>query len=295
MPEYKYIPIEQLIEPPNPVRFSMDEAALMSLAESIKKVGVLQPPLVVPVPRFEDVECDNPEGTHIEQRPVPPNRFEIVVGHRRYKACIMANQNAVPCLVFADKELAKHAAMIIENAERQDVSPAEEAAYFHDLIEKYDFTEEELLNTVHRSATYVYARLDLFNGNQEVFQALADRKINMAVATQLNRCKDAGHTSYLLTLAINGGATAATVAKWVSDYRVSPGGETVTAAATDSPEREAAAAVTDERVCILCRRSHQPLNLVPCWVHDWELRDLNERMDNAAAVDIVPNKSAQGA
>jgi ParB family chromosome partitioning protein len=273
MPEYKYIPIEQLVEPPNPIRATMDEHGLFSLCESIKEIGVLQPLLVVRVDAM----------------------YEIVAGHRRYKACIMANLNAVPCLVFADAEIARHAAMLQENTEREDITPAEEAIFFAELIERYDYTEEQLLKAVKKSASYVYARLDLLRGNQEVFTALREKRINMAVATQLNRCKDEKHTSYLLTLAIQGGATAATVAKWVSDHQVPRGEEAATSATVAGGVIPCPAPGPLERQCFLCRRSHQQLNLLPVWVHDWELRDYNERLDNAANVDLTEKASTQGA
>jgi ParB/RepB/Spo0J family partition protein len=295
MPQYKYLPIEQLIEPPHPVRVSMDEHALASLAESIKEIGVLQPLLVVPTrsDTGEKQAAQSSEGTARSASHSP--LYEIVAGHRRYKACVMANLNAVPCLVFADAEIARHAAMLQENTEREDITPAEEAIFFAELIERYDYTEEQLLKAVKKSQSYVYARLNLFHGNPEVFAALREKKINMAVAAQLNRCKDAKQCTYLLSLAVTGGATALTVSKWVTDSNNSPTG-TSEAAPTGSVSREDAPTVaSDERVCMFCRRSHQPLNLVPVWIHDWELRDWNERLDNAANVDVATNTSAQGA
>ena len=295
MPEYKYIPIEQLIEPPNPVRVSMDEAALASLAESIHEIGVLQPLLVVATENPTQTDATGISGEASRAPRAGSPRYEIVAGHRRYKACVMANLNAVPCLVFADAEIARHAAMLQENTEREDITPAEEAIFFAELIERYDYTEDQLLKAVKKSAGYVYGRLDLLRGNQEVFTALREKKINMAVATQLNRCKDAGQCSYLLGLAIQGGATALTVSKWVTDANVPRGEETatVTAGVEDTPSN--AVTVSDDRVCILCRRNHQPLNLVPVWVHDWELRDFNERLDNAANVGDEPSQPTTGA
>lgn len=295
MPEYKWVPIEQLIEPPSPIRVSMDVDALTSLAASIKEIGVLQPLLVVPfVPKRGDFETDALYDEAVSASMHSPI-FEIIAGHRRYKACIIAELNAVPCLVFADAEIARHAAMLQENTEREDITPAEEAIFFSELIDKYDYTEEQLLHAVKKSASYVYTRLDLFKGNQEVFQALREKKINMAVATQLNRCEDAAHCSYLLALAVQGGATAVTVAKWVSDHKAPTQQSSVETVAGVAVEGAASATATEDRVCVLCRRSHQPLNLVPVWVHDWELRDFNERLDNAANVDPEANASAQGA
>jgi ParB/RepB/Spo0J family partition protein len=282
VPEYKYIPIEQLVEPPNPIRATMDEAALMSLAESIKAVGVLQPPIVVPLPLSVCGHCGFLAGDKCQQHYIATPQYEIVAGHRRYKACIIANLNAVPCLVFADAEIAKFAALIAENTERQDVTPAEEAIWFDELIKKYDFTEDQLLSTVKRSANYVYERLALFNGHQAVFEALKDKQINMAVAKQLNRCKNESDATYLLGLAVQGGATALTVSKWVTEANHPRGEDTSTPVTADGVNQTPAVTVEDDRRCVLCRRNHQPLNLVPVWVHDWELRDLNERIDNAA-------------
>lgn len=295
MPEYKYLPIEQLVEPPSPIRATMDEDALVSLCESIKEIGVLQPLLVVPV--FLSCEECRAKGAQYCVHGVDGGRrtYEIIAGHRRYKACIMAQLNAVPCLVFADAEIARHAAMLQENTEREDITPAEEALFFAELIERYDYTEEALFKAVKKSGSYVYARLDLLRGNQEVFTALREKKINMAVATQLNRCKDDKQCSYFLALAVQGGATALTVGKWVSDYNNSVTGASEASAAESPAGDQQTAAVSDDRKCVLCRRSHQQLNLVPVWVHDWELRDLNERMDNAAAVDLDETRSAQGA
>jgi ParB family chromosome partitioning protein len=295
MPEYKYIPIDRLIEPPNPIRVSMDEHKLASLAEDIKQNGVLQPPIVI-----ASIELSPPGALNVvpgkyDEFLAAGGKFEIVAGHRRYKAAVMANLNAIPCLVHADREIARHAAMLSENTEREDITPAEEAIFFAELIERYDYTEDQLLKAVKKSASYVYARLDLLRGNQEVFAALREKKISMAVATQLNRCKNAVHCAYLLGLAVTGGATALTVSKWVTDYQVPRGEETATpqtaAVTTEGP----AAVVADERACMFCRRSINPLNLVPVWIHDWELREWNERLDNAANVDVAPNTSAQGA
>jgi ParB/RepB/Spo0J family partition protein len=294
MPEYKWIPIEQLVEPPSPIRVSMDEGALFSLAESIKEIGVLQPLLVVPTVKRESAgaHLDSSKCEHLVE--VPGTFYEIIAGHRRYKACIIAALNAVPCLVFADVEIARHAAMLHENTEREDITPAEEAVMFAELIEKYDYTEEQLLKAVKKSQSYVYTRLDLLRGNQDVFAALREKKIVMAVATQLNRVKDATQCHYLLNLAVQGGATALTVSKWVNEVRGIPEVVSVESVAIDAGKGASVATITDDRKCLLCRRGHQPLNLVPVWVHDWELRDWNERLDNAANVVEFPSLPTGG-
>ncbi len=286
MPEYKWIPIEQLIEPPSPIRVSMDTDALASLAVSIKEIGVLQPLLVVITDTFRGDLGEPGHNYPLSEYIQREGLFEIIAGHRRYKACIIADLNAVPCLVFADAEIARHAAMLQENTEREDITPAEEAVFFAELIERHDYTEEQLLSAVKKSSSYVYSRLDLLRGNQEVFAALRDKKINMAIATQLNRCPDPGQTSYFLSLAINGGATAATVGKWVTEYKAPSQAEVVPAAGAGGDPTAPPASVAEERICVICRRSHQQLNLVPGWIHDWCLRQYEESIRNIGAVGV---------
>lgn len=295
MPEYKLLPIEQLREPANPIRVSMDEAALMSLADSIKQVGLLEPIIVVPILPGQASRGPTSDHSIKESAPAPSPAYEIIAGHRRYKACIIADLNAAPCLVFHDAEIARHAAMLAENIEREDITPAEEAIFFAELIDKYDYTEEQLLTTVKKSAGYVYARLDLLKGNQAVFHALREKKINMAVATQLNRCDDAAHCEYLLSLAVQGGATAATVAKWVSEWRgASPTTQTAGVETANRPVQSTTPA-PDDRRCFVCRLTEAPLNMVPMWVHDYCQRNYERALESAASPEAPSSAAAQGA
>src|SRR5437879_10943874 len=127
MPEMKYIPLEQLREPPNPMRLTMDDEKFAELVDDIKAQGILQNLVVVVLPTVVTPPnvIDVTPGEPLAVAPLP--LYEIAAGHRRYKAACAAGIASAPCLVFTDATLAKYAAMSAENTLREDVSPAEEA------------------------------------------------------------------------------------------------------------------------------------------------------------------------
>jgi ParB/RepB/Spo0J family partition protein len=292
MPRYELIPIEQLLEPEIAAREAMDDEKLTELADSVREVGFIHPLAVVLV-QSGQASGEGRKGQRKKTSPAAlPPRYEIVDGHRRYKIGGMLQQNALPCLIFDDAETARHAVKLHANLYREDLSTAEEAAYLADLIGKYDYTEEQLCRSVRQKASWINERLALLRGDDRVFNALRERKINLAIAKQLNRCASAqrranatgepipegmpsleeatSHTSYLLNLVIDGGATAVTVARWVAEYlskRVVP---SAGGASTQSMNPQIVEAPLGPE-CIFCRKQDAPHNLVNVWIHQHEL------------------------
>lgn len=259
MPEFRMIPIEKIVEPPQPVRFAMDDEKFATLCESVKRHGILQNIGVYPVGEL----------------------FEISFGHRRYRAACAVELKELPCRVFADKEVAREVAMLEENLEREDITAAEEAVKYAELIEKYDFTEDQLLNFLHKPASYVYGRLDLLNKDKGVFQAVADRKIVLSVAQQLNRVDHTGHCAYLLRMAIENGASARIVAGWVVDYKRNGPGQVVDLAPLVE-QGKASIAPAGGPECVLCKSSGYPANIKWVPIHDFELDALLANIAGAA-------------
>lgn len=248
MPAYQQLDISVLVEPQLPVRATMDEQALDDLTESIRRMGLLQPLIVVP----------------------SNGLFEVVAGHRRYHACRRAGLSPVPCMIYQDPELAREAAKLHENIYREDLTAAEEALFFAELIEKGQHTEEQLCALVRQNPEYIYARLDLLKGDQAVLQANADRKITFSVAKELNKVSDEPHRRYLLDCACKSGASAKTVAQWVHDWRKSKIPPPAPAASQPNPEGPAAPA-GPSTWCEVCGINEDPQNLVLVSVHKWEL------------------------
>ena len=141
------LPINEIIPNRDQPRKTFDEAALEELAESIKQHGVLQPLLV---------------------RPIPSGGYQLVAGERRWRACRMAGLNKVPVVI---KELTDTETMeiaIIENLQREDLNPIEEAEGLQALIDKCGYTQEEVAASVGKSRPAIANRLRLLRRPQEV-------------------------------------------------------------------------------------------------------------------------------
>ena len=148
-------------------RKEFDEQALSELAESISQHGLLQPLLV---------------------RPLTLGGYQIVAGERRYRASRMAGLTEVPVII---KELTDTETMeiaLIENLQREDLSPVEEALGYKALIDEHGFSQEEVAKSVGKSRPAVANALRLLKLPDNIMEYLKDGKIS------------AGHARALLTL-----------------------------------------------------------------------------------------------
>ena len=162
--EYRALPLTDLLESPtNPRRTFAD---LDALADSIRTHGVLQP-LVV-----------RPSNGH----------FEIVAGARRYRAAQLAGLERVPVRVLSLDDAAAQEAQIIENLQRADVPPIEEARGYQALADRDPAnTPEVIAARVGRPLPYVYQRLKLLTLAPEIQDALAQDVITISHALLLTR------------------------------------------------------------------------------------------------------------
>lgn len=147
-------------------RKEFDEQALSELAESISQHGLLQPLLV---------------------RPLTLGGYQIVAGERRYRASRMAGLTEVPVII---KELTDTETMeiaLIENLQREDLSPVEEALGYKALIDEHGFSQEEVAKSVGKSRPAVANALRLLKLPDNIMEYLKDGKIS------------AGHARALLT------------------------------------------------------------------------------------------------
>jgi ParB family chromosome partitioning protein len=144
----------------------MDEGALNELAASIKAQGLMQPILVRPVNSGSD-------------------RYEIIAGERRFRAAQIAGLSEVPVLVKDVDDQAAAAMALIENIQREDLNPLEEAQGIHRLISDFDFTHEQAANAVGRSRSAVSNLLRLMNLAKPVQTMLMAGDIDMGHARAL--------------------------------------------------------------------------------------------------------------
>jgi len=147
-------------------RTRMDEGALAELAESIKAQGLLQPILVRPLIDLQD-------------------RYEIIAGERRFRAAQLAGLGEVPVLVKAVDDHVAAAMALIENIQREDLNPLEEAQGIQRLISDFAFTHEQAASAVGRSRSAVSNLLRLLNLAQPVQTMLMAGDIDMGHARAL--------------------------------------------------------------------------------------------------------------
>lgn len=148
-------------------RITFDEAALAELADSIASKGVLQPLLV---------------------RPIDDNRYQIVAGERRWRASRMAGLTEIPVVIkdIDDSEAMEIA--LIENLQREDLSPIEEAKGYKALIDNYSLTQEEVSHAVGKSRAAISNTMRLLSLPEKVIDMLESGSIT------------AGHARALLSL-----------------------------------------------------------------------------------------------
>lgn len=148
-------------------RTRMDEGALNELAASIKAQGLMQPILVRPIAH---------NGS---------DRYEIIAGERRFRAAQLAGLTDVPVLVKDVDDQAAAAMALIENIQREDLNPLEEAQGIHRLITDFDFTHEQAAGAVGRSRSAVSNLLRLLNLAKPVQTMLMAGDIDMGHARAL--------------------------------------------------------------------------------------------------------------
>lgn len=148
-------------------RKEFDDKALNELAESIKEHGLLQPLLV---------------------RPLTLGGYEIVAGERRYRACRMAGLTEVPVIIRELSESETMELALIENLQREDLTPLEEAMGYDVLMREHGFTQDEVAKSVGKSRPAVANALRLLKLPDSVKELLKDNKIS------------AGHARALLSL-----------------------------------------------------------------------------------------------
>ena len=159
-----YLPISQVESCFSQPRKSFDEASLAELADSIREHGIIQPLTV---------------------RKLASGYYQIIAGERRWRAARIAGLQEVPVIVIeADDRKAAELAMI-ENLQREDLNPMEEAAGFQSLIETYHMTQEEAARQVGKSRSAVTNSLRLLSLTPAVRQLVEEGKLSAGHARAL--------------------------------------------------------------------------------------------------------------
>ena len=162
------IAVTELDRNPDQPRREFDEASLQALADSIKQAGVLQPLLVV------------------EKN----GRYRIVAGERRFRAARMAGLDAVPCIVRDFTPAEQMEAALIENLQREDLNPIEEAAAMKQFMESCGYTQEQAAKKLGKSRPAVANSLRLLTLPETVRQDVIAGRISAGHARVLAGIED---------------------------------------------------------------------------------------------------------
>lgn len=166
--DIKLIPIEEIRSNPYQPRIHFDKDALEELAESIRLHGVFEPIIVK----------KSIKG------------YELVAGERRTKAAKIAGQEKIPAIVkeFNDQEMMEIA--LLENIQRENLSPIEEAKAYKNFMTKMNMTQEELGARFGKSRSYITNILGLLNLPKSVQDDVMENKISMSHARVLSKIED---------------------------------------------------------------------------------------------------------
>lgn len=209
------VPIEFVNANPNNPRRSFDPDELEDLTRSVREKGIVQPILVRPQPGM----------------PLEENRYEIIAGERRWRAAQQAGLHEIPVLIQAvnDKEALELA--IVENVQRSDLNPIEEAHGYQQLLDGFDYTQQDLASVIGKSRSHVANTLRLLK--------LPEKVQSLLQAGELT----AGHAKILVTTE-NPGALAERIIE--GDMSVRAAEELVRDVVESGPKKSSATSHTKD-------------------------------------------------
>ena len=163
------LPVDSLVPNPDQPRKKFDENFLEELAISIKNQGLIQPIIVCPMGN---------------------GKYKIVAGERRYRACKKAGISTIPAIkrYYNDREIKEIS--LIENLQRQDLNPIEEAQAYKALIDEFGFTQEQLADKLGKSRPVVTNSLRLLSLNPVVIDMVINGRLSAGHARCLTSIKD---------------------------------------------------------------------------------------------------------
>ena len=178
---------------PNPYqpRKTFDKQALQELADSIRQYGVFQPIVVRKA----------------------LSGYDLIVGERRLRASKLAGKTTIPAVVvdFDDQKMMEIS--LLENIQREDLTPIEEANAYNQLIKKYHYTQEDLAKQLGKSRTNITNMLRLLNLPKEVQKMVSEGKLSYSQARAILSLEDASDMTEIATQAVSEGLSVKQIEK----------------------------------------------------------------------------------
>ena len=170
---YKMIPLEFIKPGPWQPRKIFDEDELKSLSNSIKNQGIIQPVILKP-------------------NDANKNQYFIIAGERRWRACQLAKIHEIPAIIrddINDKKIAELS--LVENIQRSELNPIEEAEGYQSLLSNYNYTQEDISKAVGKSRSYIGNIIRLLSLSDKAKELLLQKKLTIGQVRPLIGHKDA--------------------------------------------------------------------------------------------------------
>jgi ParB family chromosome partitioning protein len=190
--ELRNLSVDLIDENPDQVRKEYDMQALTELADSIAKVGLIQPVSVL----------------------ITGERFKLIQGSRRLRAHKLLRRQFIQANIIQNENGEALAIMLHENLFRDDLTPLEEGQFYKRLLDIEKLTLPQLIQYTNKSESYVRARFELCLTSPDIQQAVHLRQIPVSHALELAKIDNTETRSQYLAYAISTGASLATVKYW---------------------------------------------------------------------------------
>lgn len=177
-------------------RIKFNESGIIELSESIKEHGVIQPIIVRPI----------------------GDKYEIVAGERRYKAAVLAGISSIPTIVLDLNDIDTVEIALIENIQRKDLTPIEEAISYKRTLDMGYITQEQLANKLGKSQSAIANKIRLLNLSDEVQEALMEEKISERHARSLLKIEDSEDQVKMLKIVIKQRLTVRKLDEKINEY-----------------------------------------------------------------------------
>jgi ParB family chromosome partitioning protein len=165
----RIVPVDRIDSNPQQPRLAFNQETLDELAASIREHGVLQPILV---------------------RPIDQNRYQLVAGERRWRASKQAGLETIPALIEEIDDDTALEISIIENLQREDISPLDEAAMYDRMVREHGYSIRKLADKLGKDKGYLENRLRLADAPPEIRELVSLRKDTLSHAYELMKVDD---------------------------------------------------------------------------------------------------------
>jgi ParB/RepB/Spo0J family partition protein len=165
----RIVPVDRIDSNPQQPRLAFNQETLDELTASIREHGVLQPILV---------------------RPMGPNRYQLVAGERRWRASKQAGLETIPALIEDIDDDTALEISIIENLQREDISPLDEAAMYDRMVREHGYSIRKLADKLGKDKGYLENRLRLADAPPEIRELVSLRKDTLSHAYELMKVQD---------------------------------------------------------------------------------------------------------